>query len=121
MNAQEMIVPFTAVFILGMIWLRTRMQYSRMGRGPLRLRPAGRIYFAAAIAALFAGWFAAPALGRAVWPMASATPTLMRVVWCLAVYYVFILVHRLLKLRTIAVFEQVRLGSVRDPLPPTHP
>jgi hypothetical protein len=105
MNAQDVIVPFTSLFIVGMIWLRTRMQYSRSGVGPLRLQPAGRIYFAAAIAVLAVGWFIAPALGRALWPTTGATPTLMRVVWCLATYYIFIVVHRVLKVRGTVVFR----------------
>lgn len=105
MNAQDLIVPFTALFIIGMIWLRTRMQYARRGAGPLHLAPPGRIYFAAVISILFIGWFAAPLIGQAMWPTTGATPTLMRVVWCLATYYVFILVHRVLKSRGTAVFK----------------
>lgn len=105
MNASDIIVPFTAIFIVGMIWLRTRMQYARRGAAPLRLEPAGRVYFAAAIAVLAIGWFAAPLVGQALWPMTGATPTLMRVVWCLATYYIFIMVHRVLKARGTAVFR----------------
>jgi hypothetical protein len=105
MNAQDVIVPFTSLFIVGMIWLRTRMQYSRSGVGPLRLQPAGRIYFAAAVAVMAVGWFAAPVLGRALWPTTGATPTLMRVVWCLVTYYIFIVVHRILKIRGTVVFR----------------
>jgi len=105
MNAQDVIVSFTALFIIGMIWLRTRMQYSRVGVGPLRLVRAGRFYFGAVIALLAAGWFAAPLIGRALWPSTGASPTLMRVVWCLATYYIFIVVHRVLKTRGTAVFK----------------
>ena len=107
MNAQDLIVPFTALFIVGMIWLRTRMQYARRGAGPLHLAPPGRIYFAAVIFILFIGWFAAPLIGQALWPATGATPTLMRVVWCLATYYVFILIHRVLKARGTAVFKHL--------------
>ena len=107
MNAQDLIVPFTALFIVGMIWLRTRMQYARRGAGPLHLAPPGRIYFAAVISILFIGWFAAPLIGQALWPTTGATPTLMRVVWCLATYYVFILIHRVLKARGTAVFKHL--------------
>jgi hypothetical protein len=107
MNAQDLIVPFTALFIVGMIWLRTRMQYARRGAGPLHLAPPGRIYFAAVISILFIGWFAAPLMGQALWPTTGATPTLMRVVWCLATYYVFILIHRVLKSRGTAVFKHL--------------
>jgi hypothetical protein len=112
MNAQDLIVPFTALFIVGMIWLRTRMQYARRGAGPLHLAPPGRIYFAAVISILFIGWFAAPLIGQALWPTTGATPTLMRVVWCLATYYVFILVHRVLKSRGTAVFKHSDLERV---------
>ena len=108
MNAQDSIVLFTSLFIVGMIWLRTRMQYARRGAGPLHLAPPGRIYFAAVISVLFIGWFAAPLIGQALWPTTGATPTLMRVVWCLATYYVFILVHRVLKSRGTAVFKHLK-------------
>jgi hypothetical protein len=107
MNAQDLIVPFTALFIVGMIWLRTRMQYARRSAGPLHLAPPGRIYFATVISVLFIGWFAAPLIGQSLWPTTGATPTLMRVVWCLATYYVFILVHRVLKSRGTAVFKHL--------------
>jgi hypothetical protein len=114
MNAQDVIVPFTALFIVGMIWLRTRMQYARRGAGPLHLTPAGRIYFAAVIALLLVGWFAAPLIGRALWPTTGATPTLMRVVWCLATYYIFILIHRVLKARGATVFKHLDLERISD-------
>jgi hypothetical protein len=100
-----MILAITGVFIIGMIWLRTRMQYSRPGGGSLRLERAGRIYFAAAVATLAIGWAVAPMLGRALWPGTGITPALTRVVWFLATYYVFIAVHRILKSRGTAVFQ----------------
>ena len=106
MNAQDVIVPFTAVLMLGLIWIRTRIQYPRTGSGPLRLRRAGRIYFGAVLALLAVGWFVAPVLGQTFWPVPGVTPTLMRVVWCLATYYVFIAVHRVMKTRGTAVFQQ---------------
>jgi hypothetical protein len=105
MNTQDLIAAITAPFIVGMIWLRTRMQYTQRGRGVLQLEPAGRIYFASAVALLVLGWFGAPALGRAVWPASGASPTLMRVVWFLATYYAFIIVHRVLKARGVVVFR----------------
>jgi hypothetical protein len=105
MNAQDTIVPFTAVLMLGLIWIRTRVQYSATAVGPLRLQPAGRVYFGAAAASLALGWVAAPFLGQMFWPVTDATPTLMRVVWCLATYYIFIVVHRVLKTRGTAVFK----------------
>jgi hypothetical protein len=107
MNAQDAIVPFTALLMLGLIWVRTRVQYSRAGAsGPVRLQRAGRIYFGAVLALLAIGWFAAPVLGRTFWPVPGVTPTLMRVVWCLATYYIFIVVHRVMKTRGAAVFQQ---------------
>jgi hypothetical protein len=106
MNAQDAIVPFTALLMLGLIWIRTRIQYSRAGAGPVRLQPAGRIYFGAVIVLLAVGWFAAPVIGSTFWPVPGVTPTLMRVVWCLATYYVFIAVHRVMKTRGKAVFQQ---------------
>src|SRR4051794_9111455 len=99
MNAQDAIVPFTGLLMLGLIWIRTRVQYSRAAEGPLRLQRAGQIYFASAVALLVVGWFAAPVLGRTLWPVPGVTPTLMRVVWCLATYYIFIVVHRVMKTR----------------------
>jgi len=105
MDAQDVIVPFTALLMLGLIWARTRIQYSRGADGPLRLQRAGQIYFGSAIALLVTGWFAAPVIGRTFWPLPGVTPTLVRVVWCLATYYIFIIVHRLMKTRGAAVFR----------------
>jgi hypothetical protein len=114
MNAQDAIVPFTALLMLGLIWVRTRIQYSGKGQGPLQLQRAGQIYFAAAIVLLAAGWFVAPALGQAFWPLPGVTPTLVRVVWCLATYYVFIIVHRVMKARGAVIFRhQERLVTPR--------
>lgn len=106
MNAQDLIVGITSLFIVGMIWLRTRMQYTVRGAGPLQLAPPGRVYFGAAIGMLIIGWFVAPLIGEAFWPNTGATPTLMRVVWCLATYYIFIVIHRVLKSRGTEVFTR---------------
>ena len=105
MNALDIICAITVLFIVGMIWLRTRMQYSRQARGVLQLQRAGQIYFAAVIVMLLLGWLAAPAVGRALWPDTNVTPGLARVVWFLVTYYLFILVHRVLKMRGVAVFK----------------
>jgi len=105
MNALDIICAITVLFIVGMIWLRTRMQYSRQARGVLQLQRAGQIYFAAVIVMLLLGWLVAPAVGRALWPDTNVTPGLMRVVWFLVTYYLFILVHRVLKTRGVAVFK----------------
>jgi hypothetical protein len=105
MNSQDIISAVTVLFIVGMIWLRTRMQYTRQARGILQLQPAGKIYFAAVVVVLLLGWLIAPAVGRSMWPDTSVTPGLMRVVWFLVTYYVFILVHRVLKARGVEVFK----------------
>ena len=103
MQAQDLISAGTALFILGMIWLRTRMHYTRKIRGPMQLQRAGQIYFAAAIALLLLGWVLAPWAGRLFWP---ATPAaFLRGAWFLATYFVFIPVHRLLKARGVEVFK----------------
>ena len=105
MNSQDIISAVTVLFIVGMIWLRTRMQYARQARGVLQLQSAGKIYFAAAVAVLLLGWLVAPAVGRSMWPDTNVTPGLMRVIWFLVTYYVFILVHRVLKARGVEVFK----------------
>jgi hypothetical protein len=107
MSSQDAISAVTVLFIVGMIWLRTRMQYAGRARGALQLQRAGKIYFAAAAAVLMLGWLVAPTVGRAMWPDTNVTPTLMRVVWFLATYYAFILVHRALKANGVEVFKSV--------------
>ena len=52
MNSQDIICAITVLFIVGMIWLRTRMQYSRQTRGVLQLQRAGQIYFGSVIVML---------------------------------------------------------------------
>jgi hypothetical protein len=104
MTIQDVISAVTVLFIVGMIWLRTRMQYARRARGVLQLQRAGRIYFAAAGAMLVLGWLVAPLVGGLLWPD-TKTPGLMRVLWFLATYYVFILVHRVLRVRGVEVFK----------------
>jgi hypothetical protein len=115
MTAQDLTSLVTALFILGMIWLRTRMQYAQRGRR-LQLQRAGRIYFGCAIGLLAAGWWIAPAAGAGLWPAGAANPTLMRVIWFLVTYYVFIVVHRALKARGTEVF---RIRQAPDILPPS--
>jgi hypothetical protein len=103
-SAQDVATAISAVFIVGMIWLRTRMHYAQRRAGALRLARAGRVYFAAALAALAVGWLAAPLLARTVWPVSGASATLVRVIWFLGTYYVFIVVHRALQSQHIDVF-----------------
>jgi RsiW-degrading membrane proteinase PrsW (M82 family) len=94
------------LFIVGMIWLRTRMHYARQARGILKLQPVGRAYFAVILAVLLLGWVAAPLIGHALWPQtANVAPGLLRVVWYLLTYYVCIVVHRFLQARGVEVFK----------------
>ena len=83
MLSSNTIAAVTLVFIVGMVWLRTRMHYPR-GRERLLLTRAGRIYFAVLLGVLVLGWLVAPAAGHALWPAAASTPTIAHVVWFLA-------------------------------------
>jgi len=104
MTPLDWLTAGTALFIVGMVWLRTRMQYSR-GRERLLLTRAGRIYFGVLLGVLVLGWLVAPAAGRALWPAALSTPTPARVVWILAAYYLFIPLHHALPARGVEVFK----------------
>src|SRR3984893_1739975 len=104
MTSPDSLTAGTALFIVGMVWLRTRIHYPR-GRERLLLTRAGRIYFAVLLGVLVLGWLVAPAAGHALWPAAASTPTLARVVWFLATYYVFIPLHRGLRARGVEVFK----------------
>jgi hypothetical protein len=104
MLSSNAIAAVTLVFIVGMVWLRTRMHYPR-GHERLLLTRAGRIYFAALLGVLAFGWLVAPAAGHALWPAAASTPTLARVVWFLASYYLFIPLHRALRAQRVEVFK----------------
>ena len=105
MQAQDLTSAGAALFILGMIWLRTRMNYTRKIRGPLRLQRAGQIYFAVVIALLLLGWLIAPAVGQALWSDTSLPAPIMRFAWSMATYLVFIVVHRVLQARGVEVFK----------------
>jgi hypothetical protein len=103
-----------ALFIVGMVWLRTRMQYVPAPHGRLRLTAVGRLYFAVLALLLVSGWFAAPRLARRLPSLAPVAPALARTAWFLLVYYLFIPVHRALKARGAAVFG----GTVDQESPP---
>ncbi len=92
------------LFILVMVWFRTRLQYSRGYAGSLRLTRAGGGYFAALGVLLAAGWLAAPTLVQhfGLGPLLSGT--FARVAWFLAVYLAFIPLHRVLMTRGMPVF-----------------
>src|ERR1700730_8029313 len=102
MTPLDWLTAGTALFIVGMVWLRTRMHYRR-GRERISLTRAGRIYFAVLLGVRVFGWLVAPAAGHAIWPAAPSTPTLARVVWFLAAYYLFIPLHRGLKAQGVEV------------------
>lgn len=105
MEAQDLLSAGTAVFILGMIWLRTRMHYTRRIRGPLKLQRAGQIYFAVVSAVLLLGWLIAPTVGLALSPATATPPPILRFVWFMATYLIFIMVHRILQARGVQVFK----------------
>jgi hypothetical protein len=101
----DAVCAVAALFIVAMVWLRTRMHYPRSLHGRRSLSAAGALYFAALVLLLVSGWFAAPALARQVGSPLPVAPTLARVVWFLAVYYLFIPLHRALKARGVRVFR----------------
>ena len=105
MQTPDIISAVTVLFIIGMVWLRTRVLYTREARGVLQLQRAGKIYFAAVVAVLVLGWLVAPLIGRLAWPDRNVTPLLLRVIWFLATYYVFIGVHRFLKAKGVEVYK----------------
>src|ERR1700687_5886625 len=73
MTPLDWLTAGTALFIVGMVWLRTRMHYGR-GRERISLSRAGRIYFAVLLGVLVLGWLVAPAAGHAIWPAAASGP-----------------------------------------------
>ena len=113
MLSPNAVAALALIFIVGMVWLRTRMHY-RDGGTRLALTRAGRGYFGALLLLLALGWFAAPALGQALWPSPVDTPLLTRVVCFLAVYYVFIPVHQALRTHGVAVFKSVVADVQKD-------
>jgi hypothetical protein len=103
MDDTDLISAGSALMLLGMIWLRTRMHYAGGVRGPMKLQPAGKIYFAVVIALLLLGWVVAPWLGRSFSP--TTPPAFLRGAWFLAIYFIFIPIHRTLKARGVEVFK----------------
>jgi hypothetical protein len=94
------------LFILVMVWFRTRLQYARGHAGPLQLTRAGGGYFAALAALLALGWFAAPLLVRYLGRAPLLSGTLARAAWFLVVYLAFIPLHRVLMARDLPVFRK---------------
>jgi hypothetical protein len=107
MAATDGAAVLAVVVIFGLIWLRTKVQYRQRGI-VLTLTRTGWLYFGAAAALMALGWVVAPQLV----PLLSSAghrplpvmPTVLRVGWFLATYYVFIGVHQLVKARGAAVF-----------------
>ena len=93
------------LFILAMVWLRTRLHYPRAPGQRLRLTRAGAGYFGALVCLLAVGWFAAPALAQRFGLAPTLNVSFAQTVWFVVVYASFIAVHRLLKARDIAVFS----------------
>jgi hypothetical protein len=94
------------LFILVMVWVRTRLRYPRPPGARLRLTRAGVGYFAAVLVLLAMGWFAAPLLVQHLGLAAVLSATFARAAWFLGVYAAFIPLHRLLRSRGIPVFCQ---------------
>jgi sterol desaturase/sphingolipid hydroxylase (fatty acid hydroxylase superfamily) len=114
----DAVCAVAALFIVGMVWLRTRMHYRREGarerapslrRAPTRLTltRAGWGYFVLLAAALAVGWFAAPLLARQLAGGVAVAPLLARVIWFLVVYYLFIPVHRALRMRAFSCSKRL--------------
>ena len=98
------ISAITFLFILGMVYLRTRMHYPK-GTGTRGLTAVGAAYFAALVLFLIVGYWVAPALARSLLAGVPQTPVLGRTIWFLAGYYLFIPVHGLLRARGLGVFR----------------
>ena len=104
MSSGNALSAVTALFIVAMVWLRTRMHYPRRAPGRRTLTSAGACYFAALAAAVAVGWFAAPRLARDLTSIPVA-PAFARAVWFLAAYYLFIPLHLALRARGVPVFR----------------
>jgi hypothetical protein len=105
MLAPDVIAAFAALFMVGMLWLRTGMHYPKGTRSVRALTSAGRLYFAAFGLLLVVGWFVAPPVARSLAGTTPLPPTLARVVWFLAAYYLFIPLHGMLRARGLPVFR----------------
>ena len=99
----------TALFIVGMVWLRTRMHYAREARGVRALTAGGLGYFAALGLLLAGGWLVAPLLALRFGAGAPGMGTVARVLWFLASYYLFIPLHLLMKAHGVPVFRATGL------------
>jgi hypothetical protein len=105
MLSPDAVCVVAALFIVGMVWLRTRMHYARKGQTGRSLTPAGAGYFTALGLALLAAWVFAPSLARLLAPNVPLNALLARVAGFLLVYYLFIPLHRALQAHGMAVFR----------------
>jgi hypothetical protein len=105
------ISALAALFMVGMLWLRTGMHYPKGARSMRSLTAAGWLYFAVFLVLLLSGWFVAPPLARSLAGATPLPPTLARVVWFLASYYLFIPLHGMLRAHGRPVFRPADAGA----------
>jgi len=113
MSSGNALSAVTALFIVAMVWVRTRMHYPRRAPERRSLTPAGAWYFAALVVVIAVGWLAAPQLARALTSSLPIAPAFARAVWFLAAYYSFIPLHLALRARGVPVFRVLR--AARSP------
>jgi len=99
MYTSNVVGAVALLFILAMAILRIRMQYARGAHH--RLTGVGAVYFAVLVVLLGGGWFLAPRLGDGT----AFQVTLARVAAFLAVYFLCIPAHRLLRAMGAEVFK----------------
>jgi hypothetical protein len=108
MSSGNALSAVTALFIVAMVWVRTRMHYPRWAPERRSLTPAGACYFAVLVAVIAVGWLAAPPLAHALTSSLPIAPAFARAVWFLAAYYCFIPLHVALRTRGVPVFRVFR-------------
>ena len=104
MLSPDALSAVAALFILGMTWLRTRMQYRGTAGGRRTLTATGAGFFLVLALLMTVGWFAAPFIARWTAPGAPFGAPLLRGVWFLAVYYLSVAMHRTLLAKGRPVF-----------------
>ena len=105
MSSGNALSAVTALFIVAMVWVRTRMHYPRRAPERRSLTPAGAGYFVALAVVIAVGWLAAPQLARGLASSLPIAPAFARTVWFLAAYYLFIPLHLALRTRGAPVFR----------------
>jgi hypothetical protein len=94
MSPPDALGALAAVFILGMAWLRTRLQYRGAPEQKRSLTGAGVAYFVALALLMVVGWFVAARLAQREVPAVLAASVLARALWFLGVYYLSIPLRR---------------------------